>query len=132
VNEEDRQREEAEQMQNMLSQMGGLKAPDSLRRKLLMIPETQRSASSWRTYSVAATLLLGVSVSVWLVLPDETSVQEQEIAQAREDLNVALTYLSKTTRRANAAISSSVSQSLSVPVSKVTVNTMSAQFGRIR
>lgn len=122
---------EAYQLQQALASIPLERAPASLRRKLKSIPREQRSLSRpWLSQPGWVAALAAVPLVLVLVMNITGSREptEAEIAQARQDLALALGYLYKASRKTGLAIESSIEEGLAEPVTESTVRTLNEQL----
>ena len=140
--------EDALELQQTMLELSRERAPSSLQQKLRDIPlhRSPLGASPEGTrkgirdliqdlpalfsprWGVAlATVVLAVSIGINQLIPKEPT--EMEIAQARQDLSVAMTYLARVSRKTSNHITLSIGHGISRPVTKNTVRILSDQFG---
>jgi anti-sigma factor RsiW len=100
------------------------RAPASLRRKLRRIPRQQKalSRSGWLqpgwSWAVAAVPLLVLAI----YLPvQHIAEQERQLAQARDELALALVYLHRANQRAGVEVQAALQAGLTRPVTEQTV-----------
>ena len=122
---------EATELQRIISEIPAERAPSSLRRKLRQIPRQIRARErpgflQLRWGMVMATVMVAVTITVSQMWPNEPT--DVEIAQARQDLNLALTYLARASRRTRNEIALNIGHGFSRPVTKNTVRIISDQF----
>lgn len=123
---------EAVQLRQAISNIPVDRAPSSLHRKLRSIPRQQQVHERSRFLQlrwglVMATILVAVTIAVSQIGPSEPTAAE--IAQARQELNLALTYLVKTSRRTRSEITSNIHHGFTRPVTDNTIRVISNQFG---
>ncbi len=122
---------EAIQLRQVISEMPSDRAPASLRKKLQSIPRQQQIDERPRFLQlrwgmVMATLLVAVVITVSQTGPQEPT--DVEIAQARQELNLALTYLAKASRRTRSDIASNLRHGFAGPVRNNTARVIADQF----
>lgn len=122
---------EAYQLQQALAQMPVEAAPASLRRKLSRIPKEQARAErgpgfTLRWAGALAAIPLAIVIAVTQLGPQEPSAAE--IAQAEEDLRIALAYLGKVGRRTGLEIESQVSGGVNEAVTDTLFKTIDEQM----
>ena len=123
--------DEAHDLQRVISEIPFEGAPRRVRKKLRQIPHRERTLQlpgflQLRWAMVMATVLIAVSITVSQMSPeDPTSL---EIAQARQDLNLALTYLAKAGRKTRHEIGLNIGHGFSRPVTHNTIRIVSDQF----
>jgi anti-sigma factor RsiW len=133
---------EAYQLQRLMTSMPVERAPDSLREKLRRIPAEQASlerrraavmapprrtawfAPRWAMALAAVPLVIAVGVQ----LSGPRSPSEAELAQARQDLSLAFSYLAKASRATEREIEHSIGAGMRDPVTESTVRTLNEQF----
>lgn len=114
-----------ERLQWALAALPEERAPRQLRRALKRIPREQRSAQGWRWFSPAwafALLLVPLALMVY-VQNDRLQQQEQQLAQGRQDLATALSYIEKANLSASRQVRAAIDTGLTRPV---TDNTLEA------
>jgi hypothetical protein len=94
---------------------------EQLSEKLLQIP--QRRARRWIPWATAASLVVALS---WLLA--DSYNQTRELAQARQDMSIAMHYLRQATGRTHAVILASVAQGFKEPVHRNAVEIISDQL----
>ena len=117
-------------LQKALANLPTDKAPASLNRKLQAIPgRNRRRLSTWllRPQWAFATVLLLVLAGGGEMYQQHRQ-QQTELAQAKQDLALVLTYLEKFSRNANHQIQSTVSDVTSEPVARITTQTLQTQL----
>lgn len=122
---------EAVELRQIMAGMPFERAPRSLRRKLRQIPRQQLAHArpgflKFRWAMVIASVLVALSITVNQMLPKHPS--DAEIAQARQDLNLALSYLARVSRKTSDEIALNVGHGFSRPVTENTVRIISDQF----
>lgn len=121
----------ATELHQIISEIPAERAPSSLRSKLRQIPRQMRARErlgflQLRWGMVMATLIVAVTITVSQMWPNEPS--DVEIAQARQDLNLALTYLARASRKTRHEIALNIGHGFSRPVTKNTVRILADQF----
>lgn len=135
---------EAYQLQRVMASLPLERAPDSLREKLRRIPAEQESLSRarqtsrntseprrWRWFEprwamALAALPLVIALGVQVSGPRTPS--EAELAQARQDLALAFSYLQKASQVTGREIEQSIGTGMREPVTESTVRTLTDQF----
>lgn len=121
---------EAYQLQQALASIEIEPAPASLQRKLKAVPrEHQPARKHWlqpRWAMALASIPLAVLVALNPLGSSEPS--PEEIAQATQDLALALAYLDKANQAAERQILSTFNENISVPVRITTTRTLAEQF----
>jgi ferric-dicitrate binding protein FerR (iron transport regulator) len=122
---------EAYQLQQAMAAIPVEQAPASLRRKLRRVPREQRRTerSAWlqpRWAGAMAMALLVAVVAINQLGPKQPS--EAEIAQAEQDLKIALAYLGKVGRRTGLEIESNVSDGMNDVVTGNLIRTIEYQM----
>jgi hypothetical protein len=132
---------EAYQLQRLMTSMPVERAPDSLREKLRRIPAEQASlerrrveaakpprtawfAPRWAMALAAVPLVIAVGVQ----LSGPRAPSEAELAQARQDMALAFSYLAKASRATEREIEHSIGAGMRDPVTEHTVRTLNEQF----
>lgn len=132
---------EAYQLQRLMTSMPVERAPDSLREKLRRIPAEQASlerrrveaakpprtpwfAPRWAMALAAVPLVIAVGVQ----LSGPRAPSEAELAQARQDVALAFSYLAKASRATEREIEHSIGAGMRDPVTEQTVRTLNEQF----
>jgi hypothetical protein len=110
---------EAYQLQKILAALPAERAPASLRNKLKAIPRQNEAGWPWfplePRWAVAA-LLFPLVLVLGSVLTSNEEPTAAQIAQGKQDLNLALVYLRKTTRKTSVTIESVMSEGFGEPV----------------
>jgi hypothetical protein len=122
---------EAYQLQQVMASIPMERAPDSLRRKLARIPAEQTRASrpsffQPRWAMALAAIPLVVMLAITQMGPREPT--EAELAQAKQDLALALSYLAKASQVTGNEIENTIGEGFAEPVTENTVRTISDQF----
>ena len=114
------------QLQQALAELPVDEAPSTLRRKLRRIPRQQRAGERplWlRPAWIAAFALLPLTVLV-VLQQQRLAQQEQQIAQGKRDLALALTYVQKANRLARGQVIDAISGSMTRPVADNTIHAL--------
>ena len=132
---------EAYQLQRMLASLPVERAPDRLREKLRRIPAEQESLARVRRTPqprrrwfaleprwVMALAAVPLVVALGMQFSGPRAPSEAELAQARQDLSLAFSYLRKASRVTNREIEESIGAGMREPVTETTVRTLSDQF----
>ena len=122
---------EATELRQAMSEIRLERAPGSLRRKLRQIPRQQRAQErpgflQLRWGMAMATVVVAVTIMVSQMGP--TQPTDVEITQARQDLNVVLTYLARASRKTRHQIALNIGHGFSRPVTNNTLRIVSDQF----
>jgi anti-sigma factor RsiW len=122
---------EAYELQRLVDTLPRERAPATLRRRLRRIPREQRAADRplflqprWAMAMAAVPLALALVV----MYPGERRPSEAELAQARQDLAVALTYLRRAGEATGREIRNTLDEGASEPVAESTVRTLAEPF----
>jgi len=123
----------AMELQQALSGLPKLQAPASLTRKLQQIPQPlSHWADNWLRrprWAYAAILVLSLMGGREIYQQHQQQLAQQaELAQARQDLALALAYLNKVNRNANTQIQLTVNEATAKPVARVTTKTLQNQL----
>ena len=114
-----------EQLQAALAELPSERAPRRLRRALQSIPgqERKRGRRLWWWFNPAwAFALLLVPLAALVYLQNERlQQQEQEVAQARQDLILALKYIEKVNQSAGLQITAAIDSGITRPVTDETL-----------
>ena len=131
---------QAHELQQLMGALPAESAPDSLRQKLAAIPERDELAADvarlneqrpraglrWRWLSALAVVPL---VFVLLVQQSgPTAPSDAELAQAREDLALALAYLDKATRVTERELSYTIGAAMRDPIEERTLRSITEQL----
>lgn len=118
---------EAYQLQRLMAQLPQERAPASLRRKLRRVPRERRSADRFALLQPRWALALAVvplALALVIMQPREQRPSETELAQARQDLALALAYLQKASSVTGRKIQNTIDEGMSEPVAESTVRTL--------
>ncbi len=133
---------EAYQLQRVMATIPIERAPDSLREKLRRIPAEQESLERLRAETAAPPRRTGWVAPRWAMarapVPQVIAVgvqlsgprapSEAELAQARQDMALAFSYLAKASRATEREIEHSIGAGMRDPVTEQTVRTLNEQF----
>ncbi len=121
---------EAYRLQQAMEAIHVERAPDSLRKKLRTIPRKHRSKASFNIFqprwAVALAAIPLVVITFSLMQPKTPS--RQEIAQARQDLAVALAYLDKAGQFTGREIESAVGNTMSDAIAGTVIRNIKSQY----
>ena len=113
-----------QQLQDALALLPPEQAPRLLRPALLNIPKQERKRERYRWWwfnPAWAFVLLAVPLAVIVYLQSERlQQQEQEVAQARQDLILALKYIEKANHSAGLQVRAALDSGLTRPVTDET------------
>ena len=122
---------EAYELQRLMDALPRERAPASLRRKLRRVPREQRAAERsvflqprWAMALAAVPLALALVV----MHPTDQRPSEAELAQARQDLAVAFSYLRRASEATGREIRTTLDEGASEPVAESTVRTLAEPF----
>ena len=120
---------EAYQLQKAMDTIHVERAPDSLRKKLKVIPRQQRPAFSFNLlqprWVTALAVVPLVMISVSLMQPDTPSAAE--ITQARQDLALAFAYLDKAGQLTGREIESTIGTTMSQAIAGSVIKNIQSQ-----
>jgi anti-sigma-K factor RskA len=134
---------EAYELQQALAALPSEAAPASLRRKLQQVPRLQQAARRadeqpaqswlprpgwWQPRWVMALAVLPLVVALTLIQLGPREPSAAEVAQARQDLALALAYLQKASRTTEREIHMAFDEGIGQPVQHATVRTLGEQF----
>lgn len=113
-----------EQLKDALAELPAEQAPSQLQRALRKIPrqERKRERRGWWWFNPAwafALLLVPLILAVY-VQNERLQQQEQEVAQARQDLILALKYIEKANQSAGLQVRAAIDSGLTRPVTDET------------
>lgn len=104
------------QMENQIDCLPMLKASTSLQKKLYAIPKNRNPAFSWAgALSAAAVIVLALFIGVFSEpkpLLQQHSLTSAEVEKAKEELYLALNYISSTNRLSREHIGSLISSNI--------------------
>ena len=105
------------------------KVPATLAQKLQAIPDSRtHRRSGWLAIAAAAMVLIAVG-SWQLRTPADSTPNAQQLALARQDIDVTFGYLQRINRKASRRIESSVANGLNRPLSTITVGALNEHLG---
>lgn len=120
--------EESRQLRELLEAAPAVRAPRSLRRKLLKIPAA-RNAANHEAWWLRGALVGAVALLLVMVNPGGPEQPgEVEIAQGRRDLALALSYLGRATDKTSAQIQRHLDRAAVDPVTHSTMDILRRQF----
>jgi anti-sigma factor RsiW len=125
-----RELETARQLHSLLSAMPAARAPRRLRRKLTGIagPAWGLSAAQWAWLRGGLAVACLPLVLVVANLGDSGQPSEADILQGRQELALALAYISRASQKTNDRISNRLSSSMIEPITENTLETLSQQM----
>ncbi len=131
-----------QQLVAALSEIPVEPAPASLQRKLRAIPRESRAGSGWSRpgsifnlfaprWAIAA-IALPLALGLGIHLQSERRAHEQQIAQGRHDLAVALGYLARANEKASHRVSTAIYGGVVEPVAGNTRDLIQQPFDIVR
>ncbi|MEJ2534046.1 MAG: hypothetical protein P8008_00840 [Gammaproteobacteria bacterium] len=122
---------EAYELQRLMDGLPREQAPASLRRKLRRIPREQRAAGRpvfLQPRWAMALAVVPLALALVVMHPTNNRPSEAELAQARQDLAVALSYLRLASEATGREIRTTLDEGASGPVAESTVRTLAEPF----